>query len=95
MAPLLYAAKFDPSLSLDCARVEGVGRNLAIWQPWTKGRKRRYHARDDATHVVGRRSRMRGRGRGRPFDVWFRRCVGVGCAKEETIFALLTSFLPT
>ena len=25
MAPLLYAAKFDPFLSLDCARVEGVG----------------------------------------------------------------------
>ena len=27
MAPLRYAAKFDPFLSLDCARVEGVGRN--------------------------------------------------------------------
>ena len=25
MAPLRYAAKFDPFLSLDCARVEGVG----------------------------------------------------------------------
>ena len=25
MAPLRYAAKFDPCLSLDCARVEGVG----------------------------------------------------------------------
>ena len=25
MAPLRYAAKFDPVLSLDCARVEGVG----------------------------------------------------------------------
>ena len=25
MAPLLYAAKFDPFLSLDCARVDGVG----------------------------------------------------------------------
>ena len=25
MAPLLCAAKFDPFLSLDCARVEGVG----------------------------------------------------------------------
>ena len=25
MAPLCYAAKFDPFLSLDCARVEGVG----------------------------------------------------------------------
>ena len=24
MAPLRYAAKFDPFLSLDCARVEGV-----------------------------------------------------------------------
>ena len=35
-------AKFDPFLSLDCARVEGVGAqsnerkgsNFAIWQPW-------------------------------------------------------------
>ena len=25
LAPLRYAAKFDPFLSLDCARVEGVG----------------------------------------------------------------------
>ena len=25
MAPLRYAAKFDPFLSLDCARVEGLG----------------------------------------------------------------------
>ena len=25
MAPLHYATKFDPFLSLDCARVEGVG----------------------------------------------------------------------
>ena len=25
MAPICYAAKFDPFLSLDCARVEGVG----------------------------------------------------------------------
>ena len=34
MAPLHYAAKFDPFLSLDCARVEGVGAqsNFAIWQ---------------------------------------------------------------
>ena len=35
------AAKFDPFLFLDCARVEGVGAqskekgsNFAIWQPW-------------------------------------------------------------
>ena len=27
MAPLRCGAKFDPFLSLDCARVEGVGRN--------------------------------------------------------------------
>ena len=27
MAPLRYAAKFDPFLSLDCARLEGVGHN--------------------------------------------------------------------
>ena len=26
MAPLRYAAKFDPFLSLDCARVEGGGK---------------------------------------------------------------------
>ena len=28
MAPLRYAAKFDPFLSLDCARVEGVGAQI-------------------------------------------------------------------
>ena len=28
MAPLRYAAKFDPFLSLDCARVEGVGSHF-------------------------------------------------------------------
>ena len=42
MAPLRYAAKFDPFLSLDCARVEGVGAqgsNFAIWQPWTQGER--------------------------------------------------------
>ena len=41
MAPLRFAAKLDPFLSLDCARVEGVGAqskerkgsNFAIWQP--------------------------------------------------------------
>ena len=41
MAPLRCAAKFDPFLSLDCARVEDVGgqskerkgSNFAIWQP--------------------------------------------------------------
>ena len=39
MAPLLYAAKSYPFLSLDCARVEGGGRKerkgstFAIWQP--------------------------------------------------------------
>ena len=40
MAPLRCAAKFDPFLSLDCARVEGMGAqskerrgsNFAIWQ---------------------------------------------------------------
>ena len=34
MAPLRYAAKFDPFLSLDCARVEGGGSNFAICQHW-------------------------------------------------------------
>ena len=28
MDPLRYAAKFDPFLSLDCARVEGVGAQI-------------------------------------------------------------------
>ena len=45
MAPLRNTATFNPFLSLDCARVEGVGRkerkgsNFAIWQPWHKGAK--------------------------------------------------------
>ena len=42
MALLRCAAKFDFFLSLDCARVEGVGEqseerkgsSFAIWQPW-------------------------------------------------------------
>ena len=42
MAPLRYAAKFDPFLSLDCAPMpstlaqskERKGSNFAIWQPW-------------------------------------------------------------
>ena len=42
MAPLRYAAKFDPFLSLDCAPMpstlaqskERTGSNFAIWQPW-------------------------------------------------------------
>ena len=39
MAPLRYTAGFDPFLSLDCARVDGVGgwSNSAIWQPWAEG----------------------------------------------------------
>ena len=31
MAPLCYAAKFDPFLSLDFAKLKGS--NFAIWQP--------------------------------------------------------------
>ena len=42
MAPLCYAAKFDPFLSLDCAPThstlgqskEKKGSDFAIWQPW-------------------------------------------------------------
>ena len=42
MAPLRYAAKFDPFLSLDCAPTpstlaqskERKGSNFAIWQHW-------------------------------------------------------------
>ena len=41
MAPIRYAAKFDPFLSLDCALTpstlaqskERKGSNIAIWQP--------------------------------------------------------------
>ena len=44
MAPLRYAAKFDPFFSLDCAPTpstlaqskERKGSNFAIWQPWQK-----------------------------------------------------------
>ena len=44
MAPLRYAAKFDPFLSLDCAPTpstlaqtkERKGSNFAIWQPCLK-----------------------------------------------------------
>ena len=44
MAPLRYAAKFDPFLSLDCAPTsstlaqskERKGSNFAIWQPRTQ-----------------------------------------------------------
>ena len=38
MAPLRCDAKFDPFLSLDCARVEGVGAQskFAIWQPCSR-----------------------------------------------------------
>ena len=45
MAPLRYAAKFDPFLSSDCAPTpstlaqskERKGSNFAIWQHWNKG----------------------------------------------------------
>ena len=44
MAPLRYAAKFDPFLSLECAPTpstlaqskERKGSIFAIWQPWEK-----------------------------------------------------------
>ena len=44
MAPLRYAAKLDPFLSLDCALTPSIlaqskerkGSNFAIWQPWNK-----------------------------------------------------------
>ena len=44
MAPLCYAAKFDPFLSLDCVPTpstlaqskERKGSNFVIWQPYTK-----------------------------------------------------------
>ena len=48
MAPLRYAAKFDPFLSLDCDPTpstlaqskERKGSNFAIWQPWLQGGSR-------------------------------------------------------
>ena len=47
MAPLRYAAKFDPFLSLDCAPMpstlarskERKGSNFAIWQSWSVNRR--------------------------------------------------------
>ena len=41
VAPLCYAAKFDPFLSLDCAprpppSKERKGSNFAIWQHWSE-----------------------------------------------------------
>ena len=50
MAPLRYAAKFDPFLSLDCAPTpstlaqskERKGSNFAIWQPWPSLARRRW-----------------------------------------------------
>ena len=43
MAPLRYAAKFDPFLSLDCAPTlnqskERKGSNFVIWQPCDQGK---------------------------------------------------------
>ena len=45
MAPLCYAAKLDPFLSLDCARVEGKFCRLATLPRRKKGRGR---SEDDA-----------------------------------------------
>ena len=53
MAPLRYAAKFDPFLSLDCAPTpstlaqskERKGANFAIWQPWPRHLLYRRHQR--------------------------------------------------
>ena len=39
MAPLRYTAKFDPFLSLDCARVEGVGAQSKSHSPEARGAK--------------------------------------------------------
>ena len=55
MAPLRYAAKFDPFLSLDCAPTpstlaqskERKGSNFASWQPWY----------DDGCHIESSFSR--------------------------------------
>ena len=55
MAPLCYAAKYDPFLSLDCAPTPSTlaqfkkrrGSNFAIWQPWLQGRRRRRSSQTD------------------------------------------------
>ena len=72
MAPLRYTAKFDPFLSLDCTRVEGVGvqckerkgSNFAIWQPWGRADpfvSDKYWLRYQSAAKWGRRRRERKR----------------------------------
>ena len=62
MAPLRYAAKFDPFLSLDCTTThstlaqskERKGSNFAIWQPWATGGQTDKHAQSRGERSVGR-----------------------------------------
>ena len=57
MAPLHYAAEFDPFLSLDrdptpstlAQSKERKGSNFAIWQPWELGRKKKGRTRWPST----------------------------------------------
>ena len=71
MAPLHYAAKFDPFLSLDCARVEGMGAqsnerkgsNFAILQPYPQDEQyvewiRRATPNAGVIHVIDTRPHM-------------------------------------
>ena len=46
-------AKFDPFLSLDCARVEGVGRNLATLHLATLDKSGRTLQRESAAVKAG------------------------------------------
>ena len=81
MAPLRYAAKFDPFLSLDCAPTpstlaqskERKGSNVAIWQPWPQADLERGHPERGPRGVGG-------------VDAWGRAeraGGGGGCAEAE------------
>ena len=62
MAPLRYAAKFDPFLSLDCAPTpstlaqskERKGSNVAIWQPWSPSSVRVFRPSDRRKEMPGK-----------------------------------------
>ena len=63
MAPLRYAVKFDPLLSLDCAPTpstlaqskERKGSNFAIWQPWEEESARTFTSAAAVGMIVERR----------------------------------------
>ena len=74
MAPLRYAAKFDPFFSLDCDPMpstlakskERKGSNFAIWQPCTKVRDADQALQESEDEDQGERVRdATGQGQGR------------------------------